>query len=576
MIRFMKKLLVLSLLLVIARPALLQTQNHHYQAPLEIPLFLSGTFAELRSGHFHSGVDFRTQGVEGHRVVAIADGYVSRIAVSPTGFGKALYINHPRTGHTSVYAHLRNFQGEIAEYVKSSQYAQKSFGVNLYPEAGRFRVKKGELIGFSGNTGSSNGPHLHFEIRDADTQEPLNPLYFGFQVKDYIRPRITRFAVYAADDTAMVDGSSTYRVYEVQGWGEQHRLKDHEVVRASGNIAFGISTYDMHNDTPNRNGVYTIKLLVDSVKVFGFRANRFSFGETRYINSFIDYAHFIDQGNRLIRSEIDPYNRLGLYDEMDGKGTFLVEVGQSYQGEYVVTDYHGNVSRLPFTIQGVTSGSASGLQPEKQNGQTLLAGKAHAIETETYFARFSNNAFYRDVMMPHQVLKDSTTFSAEILMGHPEIPVHSFYQLGIKAFETTVSVEKLVIARFNEKDEAESIGGSWENGFVVARTRDLGRFVVMADTIAPEIRPLNFRDGAGIGSLKQLRLAIKDDFSGIDSYRPSLNGQWLLMEYDPKNELLFYDFDEHLKAGANLFELEVRDKAGNITNYRATLHYNRD
>lgn len=569
----MNKLILLLILLIIAKPAILQNQAVGYRAPLDIPLFLSGTFAELRNGHFHSGVDFRTQGVEGHRVLAIEDGYVSRIVVSPVGFGKALYIHHPKTGHTSVYAHLKSFHGALADYVKDSHYAHQSFALNLFPEAGRFRIKKGDLIGFSGNTGSSMGPHLHFEIRDAATQEPLNPLYFGFQVKDYIRPRITRFAIYPADNKAVVHGTNRYRVYEVQGWGEQHRLKDNEVVRAMGEIAFGISTYDMHNDTPNRNGVYTIELMVDSIKVFGFRANRFAFAETRYINSFVDYGHFMNQRNRLIRSEIDPHNRLSLYDEMNGRGTFFVEDGKTYSGEYVVTDYHGNVSRLPFTIQAEAPEETAVIQPDKQDVQPLKAGKAHQIETDTYFVRFRNNAFYRDVVIDHNVLTDSTAFSAEIMIGHPGIPVHSFYQLGMKPFETHVPPEKLLIAWYNDKGEAESIGGTLENGFVVARTRNLGRFVVMADTVAPEVRPLNFRDGADISSLSQLRLFVKDDFSGIGSYLPRLNGEWLLMEHDPKNDLLFYDFDERLRDGANQFELQIQDKAGNTALYRATLHY---
>lgn len=570
------KLLLLLFLLIGTKADMLQSQPIDYRAPLDIPLFLSGTFAELRNGHFHSGLDFRTQGVEGHRVLAIADGYVSRIVVSPVGFGKALYIHHPRTGHTSVYAHLRSFHGDLADYVKDAHYAHQSFALNLFPEAGRFRIKKGELIGFSGNTGSSMGPHLHFEIRDAATQEPMNPLYFGFQVKDYIRPRITRFAVYPADDMAVVHGANHYRVYEVQGWGEQHRLKDNEVVSAKGEIAFGISTYDMHNDTPNRNGVYSIELLVDSLKIFGFRANRFAFAETRYINSFIDYGHFINQRNRLIRSEIDPHNRLSLYDEMIGRGTFTVKDGQTYKGVYVVTDYHGNVSRLPFTIQAEAPEETAILQPDNPETQTLKAGKAHEIETDRYFARFRHDAFYRDEAIDHKVLIDSTALSAEIMIGQPGIPVHSFYKIGIKAFETHIPPEKFLMAWYNDKGEAESIGGTYENGFVVARTRNLGRFVVMADTVAPEIRPLNFRDGADIGSLKQLRLAVKDDFAGIDSYLPSLNGDWLLMEHDPKNELLFYDFDERLRTGANQFELRVQDKAGNTEVYRATLHYNED
>lgn len=548
-----------------------------YRPPMDIPLFLSGTFAELRSGHFHSGVDFRTQGSEGHKVFAIEDGYVSRIAVSPTGFGKAVYINHPKTGHTSVYAHLQRFHGEVATYVKEQQYVSERFAVNLSPEAGKFTVKKGELIGFSGNSGSSGGPHLHFEIRDAATQHPLNPLHFGFQVKDYIRPSIIRLAVYPVSAGATIDGQSQYKVFEVQGWGEQHRVKDHALIKASGEIAFGISTHDTHNDTPHRNGVYAIDLHIDSIPVFSFRADRFSFDETRYINSYIDYAHFVNHKQRIIRSEVDKMNRLGLYHGPKSKGTFTVETGKTHQGEYVVTDNHGNVSRLPFSIQGVEAAEVSAkIETLKEGGQQISAGNAVQLKSETYSADFAANAFYRDIRLHHFAKADSSKLSDVVHLGDPGIPVHSYFDLGIRPYPSPIATDKLLIAYLEEGKEPSSIGGEWKNNQLLARARALGKYVVMADTTKPVIRALNFKNGADISLLKQLRIEIKDDLSGIDSYRPTLNGQWILMEYDPKNNLLFYEVDERMQKGSNQFEIVVKDKCGNMNSYRAHLLYSKE
>jgi hypothetical protein len=387
-------------------------------------------------------------------------------------------------------------------------------------------------------------------------------------VKDFIRPNITRLAVYPLNSSASVDGQSTYKTYEIQGWGEQHRVKDHAVIKATGEIAFGISTHDTHNDSPNRNGVYSIELLVDSVKVFGFIANRFSFDETRFINSYIDYAHFIRHRERLIRSEKDKMNRLSLYDGNYGKGTFTIHPGKTYRAEYIVTDYHGNVSRLPFTIQGVEPLPA--LRDSIPEGQKVIAGQALEIKTGNYHANFTANAFYRDFQLAHRIADAGNGQLSPVLsLGEATTPVHTFFDLGIKTNPGKIPHTKLLVAYLEEGKDPAAIGGKYENGFMVARVRALGNYVVMADTTKPTIRPLNFKNGSNVSSLKQLRVEIEDDFSGIDTYRPSLNGNWILMEYDPKNKLLFYDIDERLRKGNNNFELTVRDKCGNTTIYRA-------
>ncbi|MDO8897816.1 MAG: M23 family metallopeptidase, partial [Bacteroidales bacterium] len=227
-----------------------QSAKTNFRPPMDLTIFLSGTFGEMRSNHFHSGIDIRTQGVEGHLVFAIEDGFVNRVAVSAVGFGKVVYLSHPKTGHVSVYAHLQRFNKEIGQYVKNQQYKNESFSVNLFPESNLLPVKKGDLIGYAGNSGSSGGPHLHFEIRDGATQEVLNPLDFGFKTKDFIRPNISRLAIYPEGDKSRINGRNAAAFFEVQGWGESHRIKDNAAVKAFGEVSFGITTYDTHNDTP--------------------------------------------------------------------------------------------------------------------------------------------------------------------------------------------------------------------------------------------------------------------------------------------------------------------------------------
>ena len=146
----------------------------YFQSPLEIPLILSGTFAELRSNHFHSGLDIKTQQQSGLKVMAAASGFVSRIKVSHFGYGKALYITHPN-GYTTVYAHLQNFNPEIDAYIKHRQYKNESYEIELFPKAGELLVNNGDIVAYSGNTGGSGGPHLHFEIRNKQ-EHPMNPM----------------------------------------------------------------------------------------------------------------------------------------------------------------------------------------------------------------------------------------------------------------------------------------------------------------------------------------------------------------------------------------------------------------
>ncbi len=556
---------------------LLASPSHAQQSyfpPLDIPLLLSGTFAELRSDHFHSGIDLRTQGVEGLKVYATEDGYVSRISIAPGGFGKALYIDHPSTGHTSVYAHVKGFNKVIDRYVKDEQYKAERFAVNLTPEAGRFPVKKGEVVGLSGNSGSSGGPHLHFEIRDTKSQKPLNPAKFGFKIKDFIRPSITKLAIYPADSQAYVNGSHKMQIYEVQGWGEQHYIKDKVHVKASGLISFGIGTFDTHNETPNKNGVYAVELFVDSVKVFGFRADQFSFDESRYINSFIDYAFLIKHKSRLIRSDIDPMNKLSLYDDRRYQGTFYVSDTATHRAFYKVTDHFGNFSYLHFTIEGssvIKSPIESVRSTEKWH--IVKADQAVKLELNDVVVRIPAEAFYRDQNLQFESRQDKAFLSDVIRLGENTIPVHKAIDLSIKVQPGQIAPSKMLIARLEKGKKPQFAGNVLKDGYVTASIRTLGEYALMADTLAPTIKPLNFNSGTTIGSLQQIRIAIQDDFSGIATYQALLNGRWLLMEYDAKNNLLMYEFDERLQKGMNSFELQVTDKCGNVKVFNAKLNY---
>ncbi|HOI32771.1 MAG: M23 family metallopeptidase [Bacteroidales bacterium] len=537
----------------------LNAQQHFpkYRSPLDIPVYLSGTFAELRSNHFHSGIDIRTQGVEGHKVFAIGDGFVSRIAVSPFGFGRAIYVNHPE-GYTSVYGHLQRFSPEIEAYVKQEQYRQRSFTVNLYLDSGQFPLKEGQFLGLSGNSGSSGGPHLHFEIRDAATQEPMNPLYFGIQMKDFIRPAISHFAVYPVNDSSFVMQQHKPFYSTVQGWGEQHRLPDHRAVELNGTFAFGIAVVDQHNDTPNKNGVYLIRLLQDSTVLYEVKADRFSFGETRYINSYIDYAYYQTNKKRLIRTAVDPLNKLSLYEKSDG----IVEVrsGDTLQLIFEVLDFNQNRSLLPFTLIGIDpdTSQAKVIPP----GILVKAGTSFSLEAENFRINIPKDVFYKDEYLLMTCETDSLTGVETFQIGDRTIPVHKAFQLAVRPPDFK-KPDKLYIAYLDEKNEISALKTKLEKGFLHAEPRVNGRFMVLADTLKPEIKFLNFGQTKSVSELTALKVKIEDKETGIDTYIATLNGEWLLMEYDAKNKLLIYEIDERLKQGENYLRIEVKDQVGN-------------
>ena len=556
----------------------------YFRSPLGIPLLLAGNFAEMRTGHFHSGIDIKTNNRPGYRVYAAADGWVSRIKVSPTGYGQALYVDHPN-GYTTVYAHLSRFKEDLAAYVKKKQYAEHSFALDMSVSKGMFPLKKGEVIAFSGNTGSSSGPHLHFEIRDTASEEPMNPLLFGIPVTDHERPRIYRVKVYAANRESGAtivhsDGSRPIRatfdapvVIGVVKGKSGYRLKNVKAIRARGEIGFGIQASDFHDGSKSRLGAYRIALLADADTLYRSQMRRFNFSQTRFINAHVDYAERLRNHRWIQRSFLLPGNRLPLYKTAHS-GWLSVRPGGSHAMRYRIDDAAGNHSTLDFDVVG--------------DAEHIAATNGHRVPDafiprtrETTFERdglriiFPAYALYEDLELHVSIAAgDANTFSPRYRIQDPFTPVQKRFRLSLDARGVPPRLRKRALIAYRDEDgDVSSVGGVYNAGRITANPRAFGTYYIAADTVAPVVRPVNIRDGKDMSRLNSIKINMRDALAGIDSYAGFVDDQWVLFTYDSKRNRLEYVFDGHVSKGRHRLSVVVTDQVGNVGRYEA--HFSR-
>lgn len=561
------------LILLLFTYSLLFSQNERfpqYPNPVKIPISLSATFAELRSNAFHAGVDIRTQGVEGKEVFAVADGYVSRIGVSPYGYGKVLYITH-NDGFTSVYAHMSKFNKMITDFVKDKQYKDESFAQNIMLKENEFPIKRGDFLGFTGNSGSSGGPHLHYEIRYTKTQEPVNPLYFGLKIKDTKKPVIKGLAIYPLENSIVNNNDTT--IYLNVNHKEGVYSLDNSIFTVSGDIAFGINVYDQADGANNKNGPYSIELFADNELIFNIISDKYSYNETRYINSLIDYSRYIKNKERFVRTEIDKYNNLGLYETR--KGVVPVNQGDTINMKYVVKDYNGNKSVLNFTLIGVKLhvDEIDDLVYDTESYYEVIDGNPLNIMLKDFEMDIPKMAFYRDVVIETTLSDTMSNIYSDYVyhIGNEEIPVHKKATLRIKPKTDYIGDTLLYVALLNTNNKFVFLGNKTVDDYIEAKTNVLGSYLIARDTIAPSIIPVNFKTNSSISENWSLRVEIEDKETGIKDYAMFVNGRWVLADYDAKNKLLMYQIDNHIKEGDNILKVVVTDMVGNKKIYSTTL-----
>jgi murein DD-endopeptidase MepM/ murein hydrolase activator NlpD len=537
-----------------------------FRPPLDInPPALAGSFGELRASHFHSGVDFRTNQRQGYPVYAVADGYISRIRVQNSGFGLALYINHPN-GYTSVYGHLQRYNAKLSAVAKGLQYSKKSYELDEFPAAGQIPVHKGEIIAYSGNTGSSGGPHLHFEIRDTKTEATINPQLFGIEVPDQVKPVISGLYVYKLNQKPFTENTVKQRIPIIGGNGS---YTVNTTLNLSGEVGFGIVTTDRHTGLSGTNGVYSITLEVDGVPVFTSSVERFLFENSRAINSHIDYPTYMNSRLSIQKSFVDPGNPLGIYSNLVNRGRIDFSDGREHELRYIVKDVKGNTSVLPFRVQ-------AGLQPaasfsEAPASRLLPFSQPNELNTDSVRIVLPKGTLYNDLDLIFRPGKQTAAngFSPVHQIHNRLTPLHNGFELWIKVTKDLGDLQdKALIV----STTGASQGGQFENGYVKATPRAFGSFYVTVDTVAPVITPLNLRDGSSLKGVGKMSFKIRDNLSGIKSFNGYIDGAWVLMEYDQKTATLWHSFEPGMTTGKHIFELTVVDMKNNSKTVEFTFY----
>ncbi len=535
-----------------------------FRSPLDIPLILAGTFGELRSNHFHAGIDIKTQQRQGLPIYAIGDGSVTRIKVSHWGYGKVIYVAHPN-GYTSVYGHLRKFSPSLEEYIKKIQYQKRSYEVEVFPDYGELKVEKGEVIAYSGNTGGSSGPHLHFEIRSSISEKPTNPLLYGYEVRDATNPTLLKLYGYPLSKDAIVNQSKNKVQINFSKQKDGTFLADK--VLAAGTIGFGFIGYDRQDMAANKNGVYSVQQLVNGKIYSDYNFEKFSFSETRYINTLIDYDHFGKYKQRIQKCFRSPGNRLSIYNTIYNDGKIVVREGLSYKIELLIKDLEGNLAKLLIPVEG----KRETVKKEKEVKKTdyyVIAKKPNNYDLGAAKVYFPSNTFYEDFYLDLEKGEDTVKIHSNAVPAHRNFTI---------TFDTSKYSEderkKLFIARLDKKLRPNYTSTYKRGNVFTARTRNLGTYVLAKDTLAPVIRTKNFKEKQWLNNYRYLSLYIADDLSGVDSYSATLNGEWILMEYEPKTKTLTYNFDDVIldKKQCEL-KVVVTDNVGN-SNTLSTIFY---
>lgn len=522
--------------------------------PVDIPILLSGNFGELRSNHFHSGIDIKTQGRTGLPIYSAYDGYVSRVVVSPWGFGRAIYVTHPDIGLTTVYGHLQSFSPKIDAPVRQQQYDKETFSIDIEFEPGEIPVTKGEKIALSGNAGSSGGPHLHMDVRDTKTGETMDPLpYYKKYIQDNVAPEVRSIALYPEPGAGAVNGSSTAEVHLPAQFGSPFT--------AWGKVVPAIKAYDKMSNTANIYGVKYLTLIVDGDSVYRRVINRYDFDDTRAINTLVDYSSVVKNGSWMMWSKVPEANPLSSMLQARDNGVIDIDQERDYKCEWILTDEYGNTTKRPFVIRG----QCMPIAERKLQGDILYHDGRNTISKDGLTVTFPPNTFYDNIDLSVSQTPSSSYLSPIYDIGSATTPISGEYTIEAK-IDAVKNPEKLVFVRINGNRKTR-VDSRYANGMITATPSALGRFAVTTDTVSPVITP---EKPAKWGLQGKISMIIRDNLSGVASYKGLIDGKFALFELDGKTGRLSFTMDpsRFSRGKQHTLEVTVTDNCNNSSVYK--------
>ena len=548
----MKSSILLSILLV---GSFVHAQDYH--PPVDIPIQLSGTFAELRGTHFHAGIDIRTMGKEGLALRAIEGGYVSRIKIQQGGYGKVLYINHPN-GVTSVYAHLQRYSPEITQHVRKKQYKLKSYNIEFYLEPDQIRVKKGSLIGYSGNTGSSFGPHLHFELRTTANQIPFNPLLVNDNITDTRKPNIVQLVGYPKD--GVINRSEEQIQLAITKKNDSLYVADS--INAIGTIGFGIEHFDRQNESFFKNGAFKIEAAIDSTPSFEIQFDTLSFDDTSEMHKLIDYPLYIDTKKKvmqLFNTHASPVS----FANYTNNGLIHIEAGTHLTYKISLSDVAGNKVYLQVPIVG-KSEEVWVTKKSPKPGKMIFPKRDYMFQLPNASLYINAKTFSQPTPLDIEMDGDTLNISNE-------------YAYFNKPYSLTMEKEKTLKGAYlalKRNKRWEFVANKNMKGQFSAKLKSAGAITILADSIPPIIVDQKKISNRWISLEKDIRFTIDDIGTGIGRYEGYLNNKWILFEYEQKKKELTFRFRDpvKLKKTKHKLKLFVWDKVGNSTTFETTFY----
>jgi hypothetical protein len=581
---------ILTLVAVFAPIAAATAQTpDYYRSPMDIPIYLSANFAEIRTNRFHTGIDIKTEGVVGKPLYAAADGYIARVTVAPTGYGRALYIAHPN-GTTTVYAHMERFTPEVENYLKAERYRTRRSDLDAYPDAGRFPVKKGDVIGAAGNSGSSTGPHLHYEVRQSATSRTLNIPARGWittAAADRTPPRIVRLYHIDIDTLAGVPVHSRPRPHDVrQAPDGSWSLVRTSPLKAGPASYFVIEATDRRADVTNIFGIFRAQLSVDGEQRLLFEKDGVLFDEVRYACASVLYDIQRKTRNEAVMLATKSGNRLGMYKKALDRGVIIFDEDSSAkQISITVEDDAGNTSTLDFAVEHDPARSIP-MMPEGR----IASNRDNFIETsDGLTVSIPRGALYEPVFYTQSIVDMTVAPRNDTIRplsplhrtGDGVMPLHSAMRIGITADIPEAMRSRACLARVADNGslsyaggvwvDGSYTGGVWAPGCVNGSSRDFGTFCVVVDAAPPTVRA-SFAEGADLSRTASVTITATDNFSGLGSFSGTLDGEWIIFERNASRGQFVHRFDtSRLTTGrTHTFEFTCRDGAGNQTILRRT------